>query len=200
MSNPLRSLDRKLYLASTSPRRQELLSRLNLPYEVIEPQFRETPTKLSAEEECLWFAEAKARSVKSLCPNALVMGCDTLIECGGEKVGKPSNTEEATRILGKLSGRTHRVLSGVVLLDTRDDSLWKHLEIGRVTFRRLSTLDVAQYVATGEAMGKAGAYAVQGLARGLLIERVEGEEEAIIGLPLRALREWFGLAKTANEK
>lgn len=187
----MRNLNRKLYLASTSPRRQELLSRLELPYEVIDPQFQEMPTRLSAEEECLWFAEAKARSVKSLCPNALVMGCDTLIECGGEKIGKPSTASEATRILEKLSGRTHRVLSSVVLLDTRDDSLWKHLEIGRVTFRRLTADEIDAYVATGEPMGKAGAYAVQGLARDRLIERMEGEEEAIIGLPLGILKRWL---------
>jgi len=79
----------------------------------------------------------------------------------------------------------------LVLLDTKTGLRKSHLEIGRVVFRRLSRKEIEDYVATGEPMGKAGAYAVQGLARKLLIERVEGEEEAIIGLPLTMLRKWL---------
>jgi len=167
------------------------LRRLPIPFEVISPRFEETPTSLSAEEECLFFAEQKALSVKDECPDSLVLGCDTLIECDGVKLGKPADCEEAVTILEKLSGRSHRVLSAVVLLDTKTGLRKSHLEIGQVVFRRLSRKEIEDYVATGEPMGKAGAYAVQGLARRLLIERVEGEEEAIIGLPLNVLRKWL---------
>ncbi len=182
---------REIILASTSPRRRDLMDRLGVPYRTIPPRFEETPTSLPPETEALSFAEQKALSVQEECPGALVIGSDTLIDCGGEKLGKPSDPADAERILTKLSGKTHRVLTAVVLLDTKDGSLKRHCEIAFVTFKPLAPEKIRDYVATGEPMGKAGAYAVQGKARTMLIEKVEGDEEAIIGLPVRILKKWL---------
>ena len=181
----------RLILASTSPRRKELLRRLGLAFDVVEPRFDESPTSRPAREECLHFASEKALSVKDLCPDSLIIGCDTLIECEGEILGKPEDVADAARILAKLSDRTHRVHTGVVLLNTVTGETRGHVETAEVTFRKMTDQEVRDYVATGEPMGKAGAYAVQGKARKLFIESVKGEEEAVIGLPLKILREWL---------
>lgn len=180
----------KLYLASTSPRRHELLSTLNIPFEVIPPAFEEKTTSLPASEEALYFSEQKARSVASLCPNALILASDTLIDCEGTKLGKPNDSQEAHRMLNLLSGKTHFLYTAVVLFNTQDQSLKKHLEKVEVTFHKLSDTEIQDYVASGEALGKAGAYAIQGKG-GELIERIEGDRNAVIGLPLEPIRQWL---------
>ncbi|MBI2082035.1 MAG: septum formation protein Maf [Deltaproteobacteria bacterium] len=181
----------KLYLASTSPRRKNLLARLGIPFEVVPPTFLEHETTLTPSEETLLFAEEKARSIASPPPNALILGCDTLIACDGQKLGKPEDAADAKRILKILSGKTHEVHTALFLLDTQNGSSKRHLETTRVTFRRLSDPEIATYVATGEPFGKAGAYAIQGRARGF-ITKIEGDEESVIGLPLKILRGWLG--------
>lgn len=180
----------KLTLASKSPRRKDLLQKSGLSFEVISPRFEEKPTSLSAAEETLYFAEEKARSVAALCPNALVIGSDTLIECDGKKLGKPKDKKDAIRILSALSGKQHVIHTAVVLLNTQTNSLLKHREEVQVTFKKLSQKEIETYVATGEPMGKAGAYAIQGKGKTLL-EKVEGDEEAAIGLPLTTLKKWL---------
>lgn len=180
----------KLILASRSPRRCELLARLEIPFEVMEPRFEERPTLLPAGEEALHFAEQKARSVAGLCPDSWVIGADTLIGCEGQKIGKPATDEQARKMIQMLSGKKHQVFTAVILLDTGDGSLKRHLEKVTVTFRKLSEREIDNYVATGEPIAKAGGYAIQGKGRGLIAE-VAGDEEAVIGLPLKILREWL---------
>lgn len=180
---------KSLLLASTSPRRKDLLQSLGVPFKIVAPKFEETPTSLAPTAECLLFAEEKARSVLADHPDAWVLGSDTLIDCDGEKLGKPIDTEDAVRILTKLSGRTHLVHTAVVLLGGGKES--KHVETARVTFRAMTETEIRSYIATGEPMGKAGAYAVQGRARGLFITNVEGDEEAVIGLPVALVKSWL---------
>ncbi len=180
----------KLVLASVSPRRRELLATLGIPYEVVAPRYEERPTNLSAEAEALHFAEEKARSVADLFPGARILAADTLIECEGEKIGKPSDTEDAKRILKKLFGRTHRLYTAVVLFEVASGVVKRHVERVTVTFRPLSPDEIEAYVATGEPLGKAGGYAIQGEGR-RLVSRVQGDEEAVIGLPLKVVRRWL---------
>ena len=184
-------MTKKFCLASTSPRRRDLLSRLNIPFRVVAPLYEETPTSRPPREECLRFAEEKARSVIPLCPGAWILGSDTLIECEGRSVGKPKDAEDAARILKDLMGKTHQVHTAVVLLDAETGTERRHVETAKVSFRRLSEEEIRAYVATGEPMGKAGAYAVQGRARLLFIENVEGDEEAVIGLPVALVKRWL---------
>jgi septum formation protein len=182
---------KNLILASTSPRRRELFSSLGIAYEAVTPRYEEKATSLSAREECLYHAEHKALSVVIDYPAALILGCDTLVECDGEKIGKPVDAAHARKILQKLSGREHRVFSAVVLLEVGQNPK-KHIEEVRVAFRALSSDQIDRYVATEEPIDKAGAYAVQGQGRAL-IASLEGEEAAAVGLPLEILKSWLSL-------
>lgn len=179
----------ELILVSTSPRRKDLLEKYGIPFRVTPPNFEETPTSLGPVEECLFFAEQKAKSILDKHPHAFLLSSDTLIACDGRKLGKPMDAEDAVRILKTLSGKTHEVHTAVCLIGGGQER--RHVETARVTFRPMTEEEIRDYVATGEPMGKAGAYAVQGRARGLFITNVEGDEEAVIGLPVALVKRWL---------
>lgn len=191
----------RFVLASTSPRRSELLRTLGIPFETISPLFKEVPTDHSVSDEALYFAEAKARSVAKLYPKALILGSDTLIELEGEKIGKPENDDMAREILKKLSGKTHRLYTAVVLLNTNDDSIRRHVEEVLITFREISLQEIEAYVATGEPIGKAGAYAIQGGGKKFAID-IKGDLQAVVGLPLGVIQQWLKefIGHDTNEK
>ncbi|MBI2500591.1 MAG: septum formation protein Maf [Deltaproteobacteria bacterium] len=191
----------RFVLASTSPRRSELLRTLGIPFETISPLFKEVPTDHSVSDEALYFAEAKARSVAKLYPKALILGSDTLIELEGEKIGKPENDDMAKEILKKLSGKTHRLYTAVVLLNTNDDSIRRHVEEVLITFREISLQEIEAYVATGEPIGKAGAYAIQGGGKKFAID-IKGDLQAVVGLPLGVIQQWLKefIGHDTNEK
>lgn len=176
----------RLILASTSPRRSELLSILQIPFEVIAPAFDEVVRPgVSADQQAKDFAHGKALAVARDHPEALVLGSDTLIECHGEILGKPQHLEDARRILATLRGRPHRIYTAVAMRSiTRalDEVL---VEVVTVWMRSWREDEVERYLGTNESLGKAGAYAIQG--RGAdLIERIEGDFTAAVGLPVRA--------------
>lgn len=181
---------RKIYLASISPRRKELLASLKIIFEVIAPRFVERPTNRTAADEALFFAEQKARSVEKFCPDAWVIASDTLIDCEGMKMGKPRDPQEAIEMLTRLSGKTHDLYTAVVLLDTKAGDFKKHLEKVSVTFKPLTQKTIKDYVATGEPLDKAGAYAIQEKG-GALVAKVDGDIQAVVGFPLRVVKEWL---------
>jgi nucleoside triphosphate pyrophosphatase len=177
----------KLILASTSPRRREILELLKIPFEVRPPKFVETSDgKLSPEEEALLFAREKALSLKKEFPNSLIIGCDTIVEIDGKKLGKPRDEKEARAMLQTLSGRIHRVLTGLVVVDSQSGEFQETLNVAQVAMRSLSKQEIAEYIASGEPMDKAGAYAVQGIGR-KLIDHFEGDYFTVVGLPLRTV-------------
>jgi nucleoside triphosphate pyrophosphatase len=179
--------DTKLILASTSPRRREILELLKIPFEVRPPKFVETSDgKLSPEEEALLFAREKALSLKKEFPNSLIIGCDTIVEIDGKKLGKPRDEKEARAMLQTLSGRIHRVLTGLVVVDSQSGEFQETLNVAQVAMRSLSKQEIAEYIASGEPMDKAGAYAVQGIGR-KLIDHFEGDYFTVVGLPLRTV-------------
>jgi len=181
----------QIILASTSPRRKALLSLLDLPFEVVTPDFREhSLLQAEPQEEALVFAEAKARSVADQHPSAVIIGSDTLIEFQGEKIGKPGHPEAAMGMLGRLQGQSHRIWTSVFLLDLRDQSGDGALEKIEVRLKSMSRADIQGYVATGEPLDKAGGYAVQGQGR-RFIQQMQGDFFAAMGLPLRALARLF---------
>ncbi len=180
----------KLYLASTSPRRRELLQQLEIPFEIITPRFEEAPTDLSPEQEARLFAQKKAESVAAACPGSFIIASDTIVAFNQAKLGKPRDAEHARAMLSTLSGQTHSIFTAVVLLNTRDNTAQSHVEQAKVTFRTLSTEEIDTYVASGEPLDKAGAYAIQGGAKEFAVA-IEGELNSIIGLPLNILREWL---------
>lgn len=174
-----------LILASTSPRRRELLALLGIPFGVKSPSFEERlESGRSAIEQVQDFAQGKARSVAQEEPGAIVLGSDTVIELDHAVLGKPADPAEARTMLQRLAGRDHRVLTAVALvgLSRRIDIV--ALSSAVVRMKPYDERAHERYLATGESFGKAGAYSIQG-AGGDLIESIDGDFPTVVGLPLR---------------
>jgi nucleoside triphosphate pyrophosphatase len=177
-----------LILASSSPRRQELLRQAGIPFEadpadVSEDQRAGEPALLYA---CR-LAEEKARAVARRHPQSWVLGADTIVVIDGESLGKPRDAQDATRMLRLLSGRVHEVTTAVSLIAPSRGAETRSCTT-QVFFRNLSDEEIEQYVAGGEPMDKAGAYAIQGGASGWA-DRIEGEYTNVVGLPLPLVTE-----------
>jgi len=177
----------KLILASSSPRRAEILRNAGFSFEVCAAHVDESlPPNEPAADYVLRLAEAKAAAVAARLGSAepaLVIGADTTVVCAGEILGKPSDAEEARTMLRKLSGAAHEVLTGLAIVNTQTKQRAAHVEKTRVTFIALSPDDIDQYVATGEPFDKAGGYGVQGIA-GRFVAQIEGCYFNVMGLPL----------------
>ena len=167
-----------LILASTSPRRRQILEQLAIPFDVVAPAYEET------EGDPVAHAVGKARSVAGVAGDRPVLGCDTEVLCGGRVYGKAETEAEAEEMLDSLAGKTHEVVSGLALLTPAWEEV--HREVTLVTFRPLTPRDLARYVASGEWQGRAGGYAIQGLGASL-VERIEGDYLNVVGLPAALL-------------
>jgi len=182
-----------LILASSSPRRLQLLEMLGIPCRVVAPNADETPGRGERPEAyVVRLARAKASIVAAREAGELVLGADTTVVARGEILGKPESPDEAEMMLGKLAGRTHHVMTGVAL--ALGDKVIHALDVTDVTFRPLDRETIAAYVATGEPMDKAGGYGVQGRGAAL-VEAIRGDFFSVMGLPLRLvldLLERFG--------
>ena len=174
----------QLYLASNSPRRAELLHQIGVNFRVIPAAIDESAVAgESPEAHVTRLALEKARAGHVILqggPRRPVLGADTLVVAGDVVMGKPADGEDAIRMLQLLSGRTHRVLSAVALVNESESC---RLSISQVTFRSLTRAECAAYWGTGEPADKAGGYAIQGLAA-LFISRLEGSYSGVMGLPL----------------
>jgi septum formation protein len=197
----------RIYLASKSPRRRDLLRQIGVNFDVLtfragergeDADVDETPLPGEAVEryvERLALAKAQAGMRRVLWRKLLphpVLAADTTLEVDGEIVGKPRDAAEAHAILERLSGRRHRVLTAVAMSD--GERTRSRLSVSEVAFRRLSEHDIRRYVATGEPFDKAGAYGIQGHAA-IFVEEIRGSYSGIMGLPLfetAALLEIFG--------
>jgi septum formation protein len=178
-----------LVLASASPRRADLLAGVGLRFAVRPSHIDESPRpgeQPAAMVERL--AREKAQAVAH--PGELVVGADTTVVVDGHMLGKPADDDEATAMLRRLAGRAHEVLTGVAVVE--DGRVASGVEASRVAFAPLDEEEIAWYVATGEPLDKAGAYAIQGRG-GLLVTSVDGNYSNVVGLPLplvyRLLRE-----------
>jgi septum formation protein len=180
---------RKLVLASSSPRRQELLRNLGLRFEVDPANIDETvPPDATAEDIVRELALSKARVVAARHNDALVIGADSVVELDGSALGKPADAVEAGDMLSALSGRTHRVVSGVAVVDASNGREEVEFDATFVTFRELSAPEIDAYVATGEPQDKAGGYGEQGLGATFVV-RLEGDFFTVVGLPIQKLDE-----------
>jgi septum formation protein len=171
-----------LILASRSPRRSELLSAAGISFEVLAADIDETPhpnETPSAYVERV--AIDKARAVLALGPDARVLGADTTVTIDGEILGKPENDADARRMLRLLSGRVHDVHTGVALVSA--GRIRSGIDTTRVWFDAMTDEDISWYVATGEPVDRAGAYAIQGYAS-RFIPRIEGSYSNVVGLPV----------------
>ena len=179
----------RLVLASSSPRRRELLAGLGLEFAIRSVEIDESPQPGEAPDDYVirLAREKAAAAAQNATPGELVLAADTIVALGGELLGKPVDDADARRMLHILAGRSHQVLTGVALdtsegptrVAVRSTDLCRT----RVTFAPLSDEEIDWYVATGEPRDKAGAYAVQGLG-GLFVERLDGNYSNVVGLPL----------------
>jgi septum formation protein len=176
----------KLILASASPRRRELLTQAGYHFDV---QASSVTESRRPEEDAIRFAtrlaREKAEEVFARHRPAIVLGADTVVVCDGEVMGKPADPADAERMLLLLSGRTHHVVTGVAVVwgSSPSPAVEVAAELTQVTMRTLSPEEVSRYVASGEPMDKAGAYAIQGYA-GRWIPRISGCYFNVVGLPL----------------
>ena len=172
-----------LVLASSSPRRRELLASLGLTFSVRHAEVDESllPSE-SAFDAAERLARVKAERVAREAPDALVVGADTLVVLEGAALGKPRDRADARRMLSALAGRTHDVVTGVAC--ARGGRVVSGREATRVVFAPMTQAEIEAYAASGEPDDKAGAYALQGLG-GLFVERVEGSPSNVVGLPVR---------------
>jgi septum formation protein len=184
-----------LVLASASPRRQELLRNAGIPFSEVQPaHIPEDPRLGELARDCAErLAREKALAVARQRPQDLVLGADTIVVIDNQILGKPADPDDAVRMLQLLAGREHQVITGVCLVQ-KGQSLVAS-ETTKVAMSEISKEEIADYVATGEPMDKAGAYAIQGIAS-RWIPRIEGDYSNVVGLPValvwRMLRDYSG--------
>ena len=171
-----------LILASSSPRRKELLENLQIPFEVLSSNVDESYNpELTPEEIVKELALRKAKNVAEKRPSDYVIGSDTVVVSDGKVLGKPENQEHAVQMLKSLSGRTHSVYTGVSIFTPNE-----HIEFYEKTdvmFWELTDDEINGYVATGEPFDKAGAYGIQGFGS-MLVKKINGDYFSVVGLPL----------------
>ena len=178
----------KLVLASSSPRRKELLDAAGWPYEAIVAGIDESLHPNEAPAVYVQrLARTKAEAVAARLQSGLVLGADTTVVVANEILGQPTDDDDARRMLHLLKGKWHEVLTGVAVVRVGGETT-VDFETTRVRFAEMTPDEIDWYVATGEARGKAGAYGIQGAA-GLFIEEIEGDYFNIVGLPIRLVYE-----------
>ena len=175
-----------LILASASPRRRELLAMTGLPFTVDAPDVDEH-CSLRPEDAVRELSRRKAMAAAALHPGCVILAADTLVAVDDSALGKPCDAQDAFRMLRMLSGRWHQVYTGVCAVSA-DGQVMCESDVTDVHFQDMTDEEIRRYIATGEPMDKAGAYAVQGIA-GLWIDQLRGSHTNVIGLPLHTTRD-----------
>ena len=177
----------RLILASGSPRRRELLKGMGYTFEIIVPNVDENVQR-KASEVVEILANRKAEAVARTQKDGIVIASDTLVSYDGKALGKPVDPADARRMLKTLSDNTHEVFTGVTVIDAANGRRISRVVRTGVRFRALTDEEIDAYIATGEPMDKAGAYAIQGGAHGF-VEKLEGSYENVIGFPTDEIRQ-----------
>ena len=181
----------KVYLASKSPRRRELLGQMGVVFEIVDAESdEEVPEGTHPKAAVELLARRKCEGGCAAVKEGVVIGSDTLVELNGAALGKPQNEEDAVGMLMALSGKTHRVYTGVAVARVENGAVVCELssaDTTMVVFRAFDEEEARAYVATGEPMDKAGAYGIQGLG-GRLVDHIEGALDNVIGFPTELVR------------
>ncbi len=186
MNNPQ---NRKIILASTSPRRKEIFAKLRIPFEVRSSDYEEDMSlPMSPTDLAKYLSLGKAESVALENPDSIIIAADTFVVFEGKFLGKPKSKEDAFEMLKKLCGKENDVVTGVTIIDTKTKQMVSFHEVAKVFMKEYSEEKIKNYIDTGEPMDKAGAYALQELGA-LLVDRIEGDFFNVMGLPLRRLAE-----------
>jgi len=191
MSSDLTKLlnGKKFVLGSSSPRRAELLRKAGINFEVIVPEnINEEQISADPVSHVLELSRKKAENVAKKVNDCLILGGDTVVVLNGEILGKPKDGEDAFKMLKKLSGKEHQVYTGISLVDKKEEKTLSGYQLTKVKFNQLKDKEIKDYIDTGEPSDKAGAYGIQGMGN-FLVEKIEGDLDNVIGLPLRKLEE-----------
>jgi len=178
----------EIILASASPRRKELLTQAGIPFRVEPSGVDEESAVLSGtpEQKAAQLAYLKAADVAGKIDKGTVLGADTIVVCDDDIFGKPADGNDARRMLERLSGREHLVITGIALVDAFSGRYKTGYEVTKVRFSPLTQKEIEAYILSGEPYGKAGAYAIQGKAA-LFVESIQGCYSNVVGLPLSRL-------------
>ena len=180
-------MTKQLILASSSPRRKQLLTDAGYEFVIVEPTDDEDASDdLSPEEHAKLLAARKAKSAAEGLPDGIVLGSDTVVTYDGEIIGKPDDARHAVEILSRLSGTRHAVITAICLVDAATGAEMCEADTTAIQMRDVPREEIEAYVATGECFGKAGAYAIQESADAF-IEHIEGSFSNVVGLPLELL-------------
>ena len=177
----------RIILASRSPRRQQLLHEMGIRFNTVIREYEESyPDNLKGEEIATYLSELKANDFKNeISVNEIVITADTIVWCNNEVLGKPSDSEDAKRMIRKLSGNTHEVITGVTLLSASKEKTFS--DTTKVTFEKLSEEEISYYVDNFKPYDKAGAYGIQEWIGVAACSRIEGSYFNVVGLPVQKL-------------
>jgi septum formation protein len=181
----MKNADNEIILASASPRRKRLLTRIGVEFQVMPSGIDESPTNgESPEDHVRRLAVEKGKDIAAKVDSGFIISADTIVAIDGTILGKPENEDDACRMLGIISGRTHEVYTGYAVIRASDNSVMKTNTVrSHVKIRELEPDEIRDYVDSREPMDKAGAYAVQGIGAGI-VESVNGSYTNVVGLPL----------------
>lgn len=181
-----------LILASASPRRQELIRTIGLPYRIDAADVDESMPEGTAPDDLVeQLSLRKAQAVSGRVPDgepSIVIGSDTVVVLDGRILGKPKDEQDAADMLSAIAGRTHQVYTGITCIEVRTGTVLTRHEVSHVTMKPMDQDRIRRYVATGEPSDKAGAYAVQGIGA-LLVAKIEGDYFNVVGMSVRLLGE-----------
>lgn len=185
---------RKIILASSSPRRAEILENLGIAFDIIPSDYDEPKVNKSPEELVCYYAKNKALNVACKSKeDDIIIAADTIVTIDDTIIGKPKSKEDAFNILSRLSGKEHNVITGIYIICSKAGLYHGDYEKTKVFFKNLSHREIWDYINTEEPMDKAGAYGIQGLG-GLFVEKIEGNYYNVVGLPINkiysVLRDW----------
>lgn len=182
-------IDKNFILASKSPRRKHLLNMLELDFEVVPSDIDENIDEQDPVVYAQILSEKKAFDIAQRNPDNIIIAADTIVVLGNQIINKPQNEEEAFQMLRKLSGNTHKVITGVSIAFSNGEDLYTYTDCEEtdVTFRDLSDIEINAYIATGSPMDKAGAYGIQDDFGALFVSGINGCYYNIVGLPVQLL-------------
>lgn len=182
----------KIILASGSPRRREIFTKLGINFQYVTANVDESfNPELPIEDEIMRVAATKAYSVSAIYEEAFIVGADTIVVLDGEIIGKPKDKYDAQNILSKLSNKKHEVFTGVAVVNKKNKICERFYEKTDVYFKKLTNELINWYIDSEEPMDKAGAYGIQGKGS-LLVEKIDGNYDNVMGLPAGKLLETFG--------
>lgn len=182
-------MEKRIILASASPRRRELLAQMGLSFEVMPSTKEEKMIEAEASKVVESLSSQKAEDIaQQINGDATIIGSDTIVVCDGEIMGKPHSKEEAFSMISRLQGRKHQVYTGVTVIDRISGKEAKKTFAAQadVSVYPMTDAEIEAYIAKGESMDKAGAYGIQG-AFGMFVKEIKGEYTTILGLPIAAL-------------